>query len=129
MTALIAAGCGSSKEPANSPEHDIRAWVERGEAAAEARDRDARTEPSESVQCVHKDPVHPDRVRSLVAIGGTGKTAVVERFLKKIKKDNKIIKNIKPRNKQTNNDIIIMLLYVCITVNILEFGVYIIGLV
>ncbi|MCP4608376.1 MAG: DUF4062 domain-containing protein [Planctomycetes bacterium] len=34
-----------------------------------------------------KDPVHPDRVRSLVALGGTGKTAVVERFLKGIRKD------------------------------------------
>ncbi len=30
-------------------------------------------------------PVTPDRVRSLVAIGGTGKTAVVERFLESIK--------------------------------------------
>lgn len=30
------------------------------------------------------DPVHPDRVRSLMAIGGTGKTAVVEQFLKGI---------------------------------------------
>ncbi len=28
-----------------------------------------------------QDPVHPDRVRSLVAIGGTGKTAVIQRFL------------------------------------------------
>ncbi len=34
-----------------------------------------------------KDPVHPDRVRSLVAIGGTGKTAVIEQFLKNIRKD------------------------------------------
>ncbi|MGB8657021.1 MAG: DUF4062 domain-containing protein [Candidatus Zixiibacteriota bacterium] len=34
-----------------------------------------------------KDPVHPDRVCSLVAIGGTGKTAVVERFLKCIPTD------------------------------------------
>jgi hypothetical protein len=33
------------------------------------------------------DPVHPDRVRSLVAIGGTGKTAVIERFLNSIRKD------------------------------------------
>ncbi len=31
------------------------------------------------------DPVHPDRVRSIVAIGGTGKTAVIERLLKEIK--------------------------------------------
>lgn len=34
-----------------------------------------------------EDPVHPDRVRSLVALGGTGKTAVVERFLKCIQTD------------------------------------------
>lgn len=33
------------------------------------------------------DPVHPDRVRSLVAIGGAGKTAVIERFLSGIKKE------------------------------------------
>lgn len=32
-------------------------------------------------------PVTPDRVRSLVAIGGTGKTAIVERFLDSIKND------------------------------------------
>ncbi len=34
-----------------------------------------------------EDPVHPDRVRSLVAIGGAGKTAVIERFLKGIQTD------------------------------------------
>jgi len=34
-----------------------------------------------------KDPVHPDRVRSLVAIGGTGKTAVIQRFLDGVKND------------------------------------------
>lgn len=34
-----------------------------------------------------EDPVHPDRVRSLVAIGGAGKTAVVERFLDNIQQD------------------------------------------
>lgn len=34
-----------------------------------------------------KDPVHPDRVRSLVAIGGVGKTAVIERFLNGIQAD------------------------------------------
>ncbi len=31
-----------------------------------------------------QDPVHPDRVRALVAVGGEGKTAVVERFLQQI---------------------------------------------
>jgi tetratricopeptide (TPR) repeat protein len=34
-----------------------------------------------------QDPVHPDRVRSLVAIGGTGKTAVIQRFLSDIRED------------------------------------------
>jgi len=34
-----------------------------------------------------QEPVTPDRVRSLVAIGGTGKTAVVEQFLESIKKE------------------------------------------
>ncbi|MFC2140678.1 DUF4062 domain-containing protein [Acidobacteriota bacterium] len=34
-----------------------------------------------------QDPVHPDRVRSLVAIGGTGKTAVIQRFLQGIRED------------------------------------------
>ena len=34
-----------------------------------------------------EDPVHPDRVRSLVAIGGAGKTAVIERFLNGIQTD------------------------------------------
>jgi hypothetical protein len=37
--AWILAGCGSSSEPGQNPEDDIRAWVERGEAAAEAKDR------------------------------------------------------------------------------------------
>ena len=36
--AWILAGCGSSTESGN-PEDDIRAWVERGETAAEAKDR------------------------------------------------------------------------------------------
>jgi tetratricopeptide (TPR) repeat protein len=35
-----------------------------------------------------QNPVHPDRVRTLWAIGGAGKTAVVERFLNKIQKEN-----------------------------------------
>ncbi|MFC2145882.1 DUF4062 domain-containing protein [Acidobacteriota bacterium] len=34
-----------------------------------------------------QDPVHPDRVRPLVAIGGTGKTAVIQRFLQGIRED------------------------------------------
>jgi tetratricopeptide (TPR) repeat protein len=34
-----------------------------------------------------QDPVHPDRVRSLVAIGGTGKTVVIQRFLIGIRED------------------------------------------
>lgn len=34
-----------------------------------------------------QDPVHPDRIRSLVAIGGTGKTAVIQRFLQGIRED------------------------------------------
>jgi tetratricopeptide (TPR) repeat protein len=34
-----------------------------------------------------QDPVHPDRVRSLVAIGGTGKTAVIQRFLSGVRED------------------------------------------
>ena len=34
-----------------------------------------------------QDPVHPDRVRSLVAIGGTGKTAVIQCFLQGIRED------------------------------------------
>ena len=60
MTALIAAGCGSSKEPANSPEDDIRAWVERGEAAAEARDRDALLE---LISRNYRDPRGNDRAK------------------------------------------------------------------
>ena len=35
-----------------------------------------------------QNPVHPDRVRTLWAIGGAGKTAVVERFLRNIQKEN-----------------------------------------
>lgn len=31
------------------------------------------------------DPAHPDRVRSLVAAGGTGKTAVVEQMLRRVR--------------------------------------------
>ncbi|UCH93963.1 MAG: DUF4062 domain-containing protein, partial [Candidatus Aminicenantes bacterium] len=34
-----------------------------------------------------QDPVHPDRVCSLVAIGGAGKTAVIQRFLQGIRED------------------------------------------
>jgi tetratricopeptide (TPR) repeat protein len=34
-----------------------------------------------------QDPVHPDRVRSLVAIGGAGKTAVIQRFLCRARED------------------------------------------
>ncbi len=39
MAAMTAAGCGSSSGPGEDPEADIRAWVERGEAAAESKDR------------------------------------------------------------------------------------------
>lgn len=39
---LLIAACGSSDDGAdNSPENDIRAWVARGEAAAEEKDRSA----------------------------------------------------------------------------------------
>ena len=31
------------------------------------------------------DPAHPDRVRALVAFGGTGKTAVAEQFLRRVR--------------------------------------------
>ncbi|NQZ05720.1 MAG: DUF4062 domain-containing protein [Algicola sp.] len=33
------------------------------------------------------DPVHPDRVRALVAMGGAGKTATIQHFLRTIRKD------------------------------------------
>ncbi|MCF6132543.1 DUF4062 domain-containing protein [Flavobacterium wongokense] len=39
------------------------------------------------------EPVTPDRVRSLVAIGGTGKTAIIEHFLKTLDKK-KLVGNI-----------------------------------
>ena len=37
--AMLVAGCGD--EEAGSPEEELRAWVDRGEAAAEAKDRGA----------------------------------------------------------------------------------------
>jgi hypothetical protein len=36
---MFVAGCGSSESAVDNPENDIRAWVERGEIAAEAKDR------------------------------------------------------------------------------------------
>ena len=46
-----------------------------------------RQDVLKDLQLWWEDPVHPDRVCSLVAIGGAGKTAIIERFLKGIKKD------------------------------------------
>jgi len=46
-----------------------------------------RQELLKDLQRWWQDPVHPDRVRSLVAIGGTGKTAVIQRFLQGIRED------------------------------------------
>ncbi len=46
-----------------------------------------REELLKDLQLWWENPVTPDRVRSLVAIGGTGKTAVIECFLANIQKD------------------------------------------
>lgn len=40
MTALLLTACGSSDVP-NDPESELRAWIERGELAAESKDRGA----------------------------------------------------------------------------------------
>ena len=40
MTVLLLTACGSSESP-NDPESELRAWIERGELAAESKDRGA----------------------------------------------------------------------------------------
>ena len=39
ITAIVISGCGGSEPEAYNLEDDIRAWVERGESAAEEKDR------------------------------------------------------------------------------------------